>query len=136
MTRPTPPSTAATPLFSLPRIPYYFTITPYPLNCQGLQAYNSLASSPQRMKRRFNADARNSRGNSNTPDLSYDQTPPWSAVGQQAHRGSAQHAHLNQHSGAGFTYPEDISPEERDSGPESIDGRVLKRMRLIKLDSM
>ncbi|KAI8356918.1 hypothetical protein B0O80DRAFT_301929 [Mortierella sp. GBAus27b] len=95
----------ASPLFSLPTIPYFFTITPYPLTCQSVQ--RSLSPSPH-MKRRHSSTAPTQRNHNAT---SHGYTPVPSANDSPAYT---------------------TQPQTDDQG---IEGRVLKRMRRIKLNS-
>ncbi|KAG0041265.1 hypothetical protein BGZ83_002076 [Gryganskiella cystojenkinii] len=126
MTRPSTP-TSPSPLFSLPRIPYYFTVIPYPLTCPKTSS-SPLAGGTYSMKRRFGSD-----GDRNEQRAAITSNQSTSNISAQQYNLNPQQQQQQQ----GYTYPPDTgSPEERDSGPDSIEGRVLKRMRRIKLDSM
>ncbi|KAK3843538.1 MAG: hypothetical protein J3R72DRAFT_440253 [Linnemannia gamsii] len=97
--------------FSLPRIPYFYSITPYPLS--------PATNSPAGMKRRYIFDSNNE--------------PPSSAPGRGyggSHEASSAHQGRQQ-----------VPSEGADDGfdllgvDNMIEGRVLKKMRRIKLTS-
>ncbi|KAI9238425.1 MAG: hypothetical protein BYD32DRAFT_460733 [Podila humilis] len=106
-----PESPSSNALFSLPRIPYFFTITPFPLNPVVTAA---LPCSSRRMKRRFESNEPNKL---NHAPSSF---PP-------AHEKDMLQQHQQQQ-------PPASSPDS-EYGGLGIDGRVLKKMRGIKLDS-
>ncbi|KAF9174004.1 hypothetical protein BGX21_007235 [Mortierella sp. AD011] len=125
---PLPSGRPANPLFSLPRIPYFFTITPFPLTavttatltlpCQS--GLHSL-SPPSRMKRRYTFGS--NQRNADTASQGYEVS-----TGTQFLEPSGQQVQHGQ--------GEDQSSEEpSEHWTDNIEGRVLKKMRRIKLKS-
>ncbi|KAK3825832.1 MAG: hypothetical protein J3Q66DRAFT_328688, partial [Benniella sp.] len=91
-------------LFSLPSIPHFFTITPYPLTCQAVQ--RSFSPAPH-MKRRHPSSPANQQNHS-VSNNEYASAPP---------------------------VVNDVFTSQPPTEDQSIEGRVLKRMRRIKLNS-
>ncbi|KAF9146814.1 hypothetical protein BGX30_007732 [Mortierella sp. GBA39] len=115
---PLPPTLITTnQLFNLPRIPYFYSVTPYPL------ALANTLNPPSDMKRRYTSDDHNPNDPSSFPSRSYDGTNDVRI--QQTQQGSQ----LELSEGAGAD--DDIDP----LGVDMIEGRVLKKMKRIKLSS-
>ncbi|KAF9381579.1 hypothetical protein CPB97_007692 [Podila verticillata] len=112
-----PESPSSNALFSLPRIPYFFTITPFPLNPVVTAA---LPCSSRRMKRRFESNEPNKLNHA--PSF-----PP-------AHEKDTLQQHHQQQQQQQQQQPPASSPDS-EYGGLGIEGRVLKKMRGIKLDS-
>ncbi|ORZ14267.1 hypothetical protein BCR41DRAFT_396763 [Lobosporangium transversale] len=125
-----PISPPASPLFSLPRIPYFFTITPYPLSTVATAAlslpscHSAQQQSLLRMKRRHNSSDSGYRGLHYPADHVNDTEIP-----TYARHGGYNRQQQIQPDGQ-EEYIEPIEP-----GADNIEGRVLKKMRGIKLDS-
>ncbi|KAF9183706.1 hypothetical protein BGZ51_000770 [Haplosporangium sp. Z 767] len=119
---PSPSTSSGSPLFSLPRIPYFFTITPYPLTCQSAQQQSLLPR--QRMKRRYYMGV-NDRECNASDDSSHSLVPEDRIESQNQHQQSVP-----------FNQQEDRNPgDATETGMDGIEGRVIKKMRRIKLDS-
>lgn len=115
---PLPPTPITTDqLFSLPRIPYFYSVTPYPL------ALASTLNPPSDMKRRYTSDDHNPNDPSSLSSRGYD--GPNDVRTQQTQQGSQQE--LSEGAGA----DDDIDH----LGVDMIEGRVLKKMKRIKLSS-
>ncbi|KAG0212963.1 hypothetical protein BGX33_003235 [Mortierella sp. NVP41] len=116
---PLPPSAITTDqLFSLPRIPYFYSITPYPLSVA-----NTLNQPSSHMKRRYTLDDLPS--DPSAPSRGYDSLNGIRAGQQGQQQGSEQ----DPSEGAGV----DDGFDHFDV--DMIEGRVLKKMRHIKLTS-
>ncbi|KAF9983164.1 hypothetical protein BGZ75_005393 [Mortierella antarctica] len=116
------PNRSSSSLFSLPSIPYFFTITPYPL--RAALALPSCQSTQHRisMKRRLHAETYQ-KDNTALNDVSL--LPD---VDEQTAQGY-------QDASAGV-WPNGVSAQESyESGADGIEGRVLRKMKRIKLDS-
>ncbi|CAO3573520.1 unnamed protein product [Mortierella alpina] len=116
------PNRSSSSLFSLPSIPYFFTITPYPLraalalpSCQSTQHCVS-------MKRRLHAETFQ-KDDAALKNLSLlpDVNEPSAQVYQDA---------------SADVWPNSVNIQEAyEGGADSIEGRVLRKMKRIKLDS-
>ncbi|KAI1307873.1 hypothetical protein EDD11_004375 [Mortierella claussenii] len=119
-------------LLSLPRIPYFFTITPYSLatvaaaaltipSCHSLQQQQAPLS-PPRMKRRYTSTS--AGDNLYPPGDGLVSTPELPAHGP--------HVEVPQQQ---IFADYRLQDESSESGVDNIEGRVLKKMRRIKLNS-
>ena len=104
-------------LFNLPRIPYFYSVTPYPL------ALASTLNPPSDMKRRYTSGDHNPNDPSSLSNRGYD--GPNDLHIQQTQQGSQQE--LSEGAGA----DDDIDH----LGVDMIEGRVLRKMKRIKLSS-
>ncbi|KAG0266290.1 hypothetical protein BG011_002698 [Mortierella polycephala] len=120
---PSPSVPSGSPLFSLPRIPYFFTITPYPLTCQSAQQQSLLPR--QRMKRRYNLGVNDRERNASDDSNGHSLAPVDRIDSQSQHQQPVP-----------FDQQGDQNPgEATETGMNGIEGRVIKKMRHIKLDS-
>ncbi|KAF9126746.1 hypothetical protein BGW39_006371 [Mortierella sp. 14UC] len=124
--KPLPPSPSITSdqLFSLPRISYFYSITPYPLSVA--------TNAPSGMKRRYNFD-NNSDNSNNNPDEP-------SSASNRGYEGSNGVGSAQQGQGLQGSQHDSSEGAGADDGfdhlgIDMIEGRVLKKMRHIKLTS-
>ncbi|KAF8934076.1 hypothetical protein BGZ47_010521 [Haplosporangium gracile] len=109
-------------LFTLPRIPYFYSVTPFPL------AVATTLNLPSEMKRRYTSDDRDPNDSSSLPSRRYEGTYDIRSA-QQEQQTQQQGSQQELSEGAGAD--DDIDH----LGVDMIEGRVLKKMKRIKLTS-
>lgn len=120
---PLPPNITSNQLFTLPHIPYFYSVIPYPL------AVATTLNSSSDMKRRYTSDDYHPNNSSSLPSRVYEGANDIRSA-QQRQQTQQQQGSLQEIS-EGADADDDIDHLSVDM----IEGRVLKKMKRIKLTS-